>query len=1056
MARDSKKITFTLFFLLIGLFLASTATAQKALVLAGAYKAEDKEVNFIQRQIELTGLYATVDVLKAGPDAAGVPTAAQLNPYQLIVVVTDNNGLFFDRNATGNVLDDYMKADPQHAILVFSPFVWHSSPYGLGGRFVTNYALTPQGPEIVGAASLDPVSMVTHPLTSGLGGFSCGPSCARLELRTANPGTQVVAKWSDGYILAMYGNRRVDLNMRPYDNILDLDGFDPAGITLVQNAIGFLTASPLTATPSSLHFADTGIGGNNQDFLSLTNTTASKVSIASFLLRGTDASRFLVNKQDGSALPTPVSPLVLDPGTSVNLVISFFPNVVRSYSAFLVAQTVSSGSTAVSLSGEGIDSTLSVAPGMLDFGARSSIVTPPILKVSLKNLLGAGANRTISKLTVVGPTAFSLVSPPVLPLLLFPGADIDLEIAFDPKGKKGLFLSTLEIESDDPASPLFVPLQGRYGDPKLTLPSASYSLSPETVGTSGAPFTISFQNTGDADLIITSIASDNTSFVVVNPPTRVAPLVVSPSMNGSFQVYFAPTVPGNQTAQITIQSNVPDQKVSLAAEGAYAQFSIDKTALDFGDINLGQQVVQTLTLRNTAKVPLTLSTLKFTPVMGLSTSSFSIQAPTSLPATIPGGSTLPIQVSCFPKDPMFLGSLAANLALVTNAHTDGTKQVSLTGNGVGGFLQPSESQIRFESVPVGTTTTKIIHLTNTGQDAITIQRAEVVDSTQDPTHALTMSLPSAGTTVQPGKSIDVPVQFRTPMLGMFSVRVEVGTAYQTLSLLVQATAVNPHISLDPMVLEFPPTLVGSQSKILSTTVTNTGTVPITNLGVLAMGGVQDNAFQLLPGYKNALQPGEKTEIQFTFWPSVAKAENVSQRRLMANGIELPMGIITLRGTALQVALEFHPAEVHFSVFKNPTEKGQRVTKTLTLTNTGPVSLEFIPRLANAPAGPFSISWPSTWGDSSITVPPGETVSLTIAFQTDKNGVYTDELRLFSNTNSPLDSILVRASQLVPTPSETQGCTTVPGTTGSFGWIIAVGLALGAYYLQTRRLKSCVK
>lgn len=1051
MVRDSKKSIFSLFFLLFSSVLTSTAIAQKALVLGGAYKTEDREVNFIQRQIQLTGLYEAVDVLKVGRDAASVPAATQLNPYPLIVVVTDDSGLFLDRNAVGDALDDYMKADPQHAVLVFSPFVWHSFPYGIGGRFLTNYALTPQATEITGGASLDTGSVVAHPLTKGLGAFSCGAPCARLELRTTNPGAQVVATWSDGYLLAVYGDRRVDLNMRPYDNTVASDGFDPAGTVLIQNAIRFLTPSPLTPMPDSVHFADTGLGGRNQEILSLTNTTASKISIVSFSFAGTDASPFAVAIQDGRALPSPGTPLTLDPGKSVNLIISFSPSLVRPYSVFLVAQTVSSGSIAVSVIGAGIDTTLSATPGMLDFGARSSIVTPPTLKVSVKNLMSTGANRTISNLTLLDSTAFSLVSPPALPLLLFPGADIDLEIAFDPKGKKGLFLSTLAIESDDTDSPLLVPLQGRYGDPKLTLSSASYMLSPQTVGTSGAPFPIPFQNTGDADLIITSLASDNSQFVVINPPTPMAPLTIAPGMNSSFQVYFAPTTPGNQTAQVTIQSNVPDQKVSLKAEGAYAQFSIDKTTLNFGDVNLGQQVIQTLTLRNTSKVPLTLHTLKFTPVMGMPTSFFFIQAPAILPTIIPGGGTLPIQVSCSPQDPMALGALAANLIIVTNAHTDGTKQVSITGNGMGGFLQPSESQIRFENVPVGNTTNKILQLTNTGQDPVTIQRAEIVDSTQDPTHTLRVNLPSVGTMVQPGKSIDVPIRFSTSMVGMFSVRVEIGTTYQTLSLLIQATSVSPHIAMDPTVLDFPPTLIGSQSGILSTTVTNTGNVPIMNLDVSPVGA-KDNAFSLLPGYKTFLQPGEKTEIQFIFWPSVARGYIATQRFLTANGVEIPMGMIALRGTAVQVALEIHPAEVHFSVYKEPTAKGQRVTQTFTITNTGPINVQFVPRWANASQGPFSVSWPSAFGDSLITLLPGETVSLTVAFQTDKNGTYQDELQLFNNANIFFESIPVKAVQTrMPLSAKSDtGCSTTPGHSGSVGWIVAVLLALGAYRLQALR------
>src|SRR5690606_8658635 len=105
-------------------------------------------------------------------------------------------------------------------------------------------------------------------------------------------------------------------------------------------------------------------------------------------------------------------------------------------------------------------------------------------------------------------------------------------------------------------------------------------------GSASGNFNIS--NSGTADLVVSSITSDNGVFTV-SPPS----LTLNPGQSGPVIVTFMPSATGSQSASLTVLSNDPDQPsqtVSLSGTGLAVPvpvIAISGSSLNLGDVTLG-------------------------------------------------------------------------------------------------------------------------------------------------------------------------------------------------------------------------------------------------------------------------------------------------------------------------------------------------------------------------------------------------------------------------------------------------------------------------------------
>lgn len=194
-----------------------------------------------------------------------------------------------------------------------------------------------------------------------------------------------------------------------------------------------------------------------------------------------------------------------------------------------------------------------VDPTSLDFGSVRA--TQSATKtITITN--GGQANLIISAITdPSGP--FTIVGKPSVPLTILTTQSITLTVKFSPISSGQVFGSFL-ISSNDPNSPAVnISLTG-VG---TAAPVSNIEVSPGLVdfGTGTTPVMVQITNTGEADLLITSIFQPSAPFSVAGSATGA----LKTGEKKTLTVSFSPTGLGVFTSGITIVSNDPDSLLTF-------------------------------------------------------------------------------------------------------------------------------------------------------------------------------------------------------------------------------------------------------------------------------------------------------------------------------------------------------------------------------------------------------------------------------------------------------------------------------------------------------------
>ena len=194
-----------------------------------------------------------------------------------------------------------------------------------------------------------------------------------------------------------------------------------------------------------------------------------------------------------------------------------------------------------------------VNPTSLDFG--SVRVTQSDTKtITVTN--GGQANLIISAISdPTGP--FSIVGKPALPLSIASTQSITLTVRFSPTFT-GPANGSFTINSNDPTSPsTTVGLTGIGA----VAPVPNLAVSPGLIdfGTGTASSTLTLTNTGEADLLITSVIAPNAPFTV----SGTAAGTLKTGEKKMLTISFSPTSLGVFTSGVTIVSNDPDSLLTF-------------------------------------------------------------------------------------------------------------------------------------------------------------------------------------------------------------------------------------------------------------------------------------------------------------------------------------------------------------------------------------------------------------------------------------------------------------------------------------------------------------
>ncbi|MGA1844695.1 MAG: choice-of-anchor D domain-containing protein, partial [bacterium] len=157
------------------------------------------------------------------------------------------------------------------------------------------------------------------------------------------------------------------------------------------------------------------------------------------------------------------------------------------------------------------------------------------------------------------------------------GESRTLNVSFTPQGA-GAQSATLTITSNDPDSPsVTFSFQGigvaQVPNIQVTPSPATHDFGSINTGGSSAAFTVTIENTGNADLSVSAISLTNTQNFTLNTqpgtnPIGTPPATIPAGESRTLNVSFTPQDAGAQSAALTISSNDPDSpSVTFSFQG---------------------------------------------------------------------------------------------------------------------------------------------------------------------------------------------------------------------------------------------------------------------------------------------------------------------------------------------------------------------------------------------------------------------------------------------------------------------------------------------------------
>jgi Abnormal spindle-like microcephaly-assoc'd, ASPM-SPD-2-Hydin/Right handed beta helix region len=333
----------------------------------------------------------------------------------------------------------------------------------------------------------------------------------------------------------------------------------------------------------------------------------------------------------------------------------------------------------------------------------------------------------------------------------------------------------------------------------------------------------------------------------------------------------------------------------------------------------------------------------------------------------------------------------------------------------------ASASVDFGSVTVGTSSTQVITVTNTGHSRATISTATVTGS------GFSYSGPVLPLNLSRGQSANLSVTFLASVPGTSTGSLSLlnnptilpnvislaGTGTQPASSVVQST-----LSVSSASISFGNVLVGSGSS-QSVTVSNTGSISLSISQAAVSGscfGVSGLALPL------TLAPGQSSAFTTSFTPA-ATGSMTGGISLISDAANSPTPI-SISGTGVQPLISVAPSNVSFG----NVPVGATSTQTVTVSNPGSANLNVTQ--AAGPGTGFSVSGLTM----PLTVPPGQSAKFSIGFTPTVAGTLTSSVALVSN--APASPMPVSLSGAGVQPSSPQ-ISVIPGNL-TFGSVTVGG------------------
>ena len=535
--------------------------------------------------------------------------------------------------------------------------------------------------------------------------------------------------------------------------------------------------------PTSVSFGKVGVGKQATQSISISNTGTTTASITQATFSNPQFS-----------LSGATFPMSMATGQSSNWTIAVTPTSAGTITGTLtVLGSDGSSSATLNLSATAVTpgAQISLSSSAVQFGTVS-IGSTGNANLAISNT--GGTDLSISVISITGPE-FGLTGIST-PKTISAGQSVPVALAFKPTAA-GALSGSLTITSNDPTNPtMTVSLNGTGSTAAVgqlqDVPS-SLSFGSVSVGSSGTK-QITLSNTGNAAVQITSIAAAGTGFSVNG---LTVPYTLNPSATATLNVIFAPTTGGSVSGNITVISdaNGSPLKIPVSGTGLQAGLSVTPSSFAYGSVVDGQTKSQTFTITNTGGSSLTISQL------AISGAGYSLSGLTT-PASLAAGANTTFSAVFAPRT---AGNLAGTVTVSSNA-ANSPATISLSGTGVASTvtLSANPTGLSFGNVVAGSSSTKTVTLTNSGNSSLTISNVTV--AAKDVTETgITLPL-----TLAAGKTQTMSVKFSPTAAETVSGNITVTNSQGSSTVVsVSGTGTQAGINLTPSSASFGNVVVGA-------------------------------------------------------------------------------------------------------------------------------------------------------------------------------------------------------------------------------------------------------
>jgi hypothetical protein len=567
----------------------------------------------------------------------------------------------------------------------------------------------------------------------------------------------------------------------------------------VVRLFGNGVASKLGIAPESLNFGGVKVGGILDKVFSIRNEGDAQMELRNISISGTGFQ----------VLNMPTLPMILNPGDSVDIVVRFSP-VMKGVVSGTVQVSSDGGSGFVSLSGAGLAPVIYVNPLSLDFGGVK--VGGFLDKVfSVKNV--GDAQMELKNISISG-TGFQILNMPSLPMILDPGASVDIVVRFSPV-MKGVVSGTVQVSSDGGSG--LVSLSGAGLAPVIYVNPLSLDFGGVKVG-GFLDKVFSVKNVGDAQMELKNISISGTGFQILNMPSL--PMILNPGDSVDIVVRFSPDGAGGFAGNVIVETEGGNAFIRLSGKGQRGVLSLSPLSLNFGQVKLGERKEMSFKIRNEGEEILEVERME---ISGL---GFEIKEGLRANFSVSAGEEKEVKVVFTPQ---VVGAASGTIMIFTSY---GSGQVMLSGEGASPFLIVNPATLNFGDVVKGTEKRMSFSIANGGTYELVVTGIEIVEGGEGFKFVSEVSVPVV---IDKGTSREIGVIFSPVRKGVHRGKVLIWTTGGQGQVELHGGGLFPEISYEEKI-EFGRLTVRSK-KEYALRITNEGNWPaiITKIAVEGEG-----------------------------------------------------------------------------------------------------------------------------------------------------------------------------------------------------------------------------